>query len=277
MPGDWIPMRPELDEEPEVLEIAARVDCSVGDVLRGLLRVWGWFDRVTTDGRIAGGTPCELDAKSMRTGFAQAMEKVGWLESGSDDDGIPYLVMPGFNEYLSKSGKRRLCDAKRHRNSRLQANSKRTPSELKADKKASRCSLLSSSVLSSIDEWSTRWNKVAKPLGVPGVDPKKWSEKRAGHLEARIEDHKDHREGLLDRVVEELPKSKPFDLGWLTLPKLLESPERMNTLLEGGYRERSGAAAASRRGKPTSQDAIAEWHAKTGGGDGQDAIRGDHK
>ena len=113
MPGDWIAMRIELSDEPEVIRMGLALKLDPDEVVGKLLRVWGWFDSHTADGNAPGVTRAFLDRYARVSGFAAALRDVGWLEG--PDDGVR---MPKFDEYCGHGGKKRLQGAKRTKLSR---------------------------------------------------------------------------------------------------------------------------------------------------------------
>ena len=121
MAGDWIKMRTELRTHPKIVHILSAVrQHDVGTksdtfrVIGGLHAVWAIFDAHSVDGRLPGYTLDALDEGIGWTGFARAMQSVGWL----DQDGDQGLVLPEFSEHNGKSAKRRAEDLKRKREER---------------------------------------------------------------------------------------------------------------------------------------------------------------
>ena len=103
MAGDWIPMRIGLADDPDVVDIAARVGLEEDTVVGRLLRFWGWADQHTADGNANGVTPSWLDRKFGTPGLTAALEAVGWLEV--TERGV---ILPEFDRYLGKGGKKRV-------------------------------------------------------------------------------------------------------------------------------------------------------------------------
>lgn len=121
MAGDWIKMRVDLREDPDVISIATATDLDEDAVVGKLHRVWSWADQQTADGNAHSVTRAWLDRYVGVTGFASAMEKVGWLLV--TDGGIQ---IPDFDAHNSESAKRRALTAKRaakHRNAKRNATS----------------------------------------------------------------------------------------------------------------------------------------------------------
>ena len=62
MAGDWIPIRIELVDDPDVMGIAKELGIRREQVVGHLLRLWGWASTHTTDGHAPGVTDVTLDA-----------------------------------------------------------------------------------------------------------------------------------------------------------------------------------------------------------------------
>lgn len=126
MAGDWIPMRTDLWDCPEVVRIlsalcpdfvrdpskAVRVK---SEIVGAMFRTWSLFDTYTSDGVLEGYTAETLDITVGIEGWASHLERVGWLAIEPQR-----LVMPSFDAWLSSSAKARLKDAQRKRNERKQ-------------------------------------------------------------------------------------------------------------------------------------------------------------
>lgn len=109
MAGDWLKMEAATPDKPEVLAIAARMGWDDPDLAVGkLFRVWRWFDQHTTNGNAPGVTFSLLDRIAGVSGFAFAMQSVGWLSI--NDEG---LMLPGFEKHCGKTAKERAQTARR--------------------------------------------------------------------------------------------------------------------------------------------------------------------
>jgi len=108
MAGDWIKVRHDLPSDPAVIAIAAQIQASEDEVVGKLIRFWIWGDQQTRDGNAPGVTKTFLDRYLGVTGFADAMESVGWLlvESGG-------VNIPKFERHISQSAKSRALTARR--------------------------------------------------------------------------------------------------------------------------------------------------------------------
>ena len=108
MAGDWIPMRTDLAEDPAVIGIADATGLDECGVVGRLHRLWSWASWHTEDGDIKGVTLSWVNRHVQSDGFAEAMEKVGWLITTKN--GIRF---PKFEEWNSQSAKKRRLTAKR--------------------------------------------------------------------------------------------------------------------------------------------------------------------
>ena len=113
MAGDYIIIRCDLPDEPEVIAIADRLQIP-GDLVVGkLVRFWSWANMHLTNGHAPGVTELWLDEYLRCAGFARALESVGWLEVNKSG-----LTVPKFDSFNSKGGKKRLLAAKRQKKKR---------------------------------------------------------------------------------------------------------------------------------------------------------------
>jgi hypothetical protein len=115
MANDWLKVNLDIHEKPEVMEIASMLSMNVLDVVGRLIRVWAWFDKNTENGHAKRVTYVTVDHFVGHTGFAEAMNIVGWLEQ--EDTG---LSIPNFDRHNGESAKKRALAAERQRKSRSQ-------------------------------------------------------------------------------------------------------------------------------------------------------------
>ena len=114
MAGDWLKLEASTPDKPEVLAITATMGWDDPDLTVGkLFRVWRWFDQQTTDGNAFGVTAALLDRIAGVSGFAQAMQKVGWLIVSGEG-----LKLPNFEKHNGATAKSRSETAKRVANHR---------------------------------------------------------------------------------------------------------------------------------------------------------------
>lgn len=130
MADAWIKMRTTLQDDPDVLKIAARLGLDEYSVCGRLLAVWGWADSVTADGFVPLGTAKKIDREADAEGFAEAMVSIGWLEIR--EDGVQFTKWEIHN---SKSAKARAQDQKRKQLEREALKKTRTENRTKVGQK----------------------------------------------------------------------------------------------------------------------------------------------
>jgi hypothetical protein len=113
MAGDWIKMRIDLRDEPEVIQIAAETNLDEDAVVGKLHCIWGWANKTSRLGNAPGVTVAWLDRYVSVTGFAQAMANAGWLHIKGDG-----FSFPKYDRHNSQSAKRRALTANRMKRKR---------------------------------------------------------------------------------------------------------------------------------------------------------------
>lgn len=108
MAGDWIQIDHDLNQKPEVIEMAADLGIDCFAVSGRLINLWGWFDSHTIDGKVSSRLRNAIDAHCAQEGFVRALEVVGWMR---EKDGM--LCVVKFKERHGKSGKNRALAARR--------------------------------------------------------------------------------------------------------------------------------------------------------------------
>jgi len=110
MAGDWIKFAKATHTKPEVYAIAEALAIEPDAVVGRLLKVWGWFDENTESGNVASVTSVTLvkllDEVVGCPGFAEAMQKVGWLAGNS---------LPKFERHNGETAKNRALTRERVR------------------------------------------------------------------------------------------------------------------------------------------------------------------
>ncbi|MHB2015348.1 MAG: hypothetical protein ACYCW6_00210 [Candidatus Xenobia bacterium] len=104
----WIKMRSELLETREVMGMARLLQMHRLDVVGRLWRFWAWSDSKTVDGWLPDLTVEEVDFLVETDGFAQAMQRVGWLVIQPDG-----MRIPDFAAYLGEYDRKRAEHAAR--------------------------------------------------------------------------------------------------------------------------------------------------------------------
>jgi hypothetical protein len=117
MAGDWIKVESVTPNKPEVFKIADLCDIEPEHAFGSLLCIWIWADQHTEDGNAVSVTRKLVDRTAGVSGFADAMEKVGWLVI--DTDGACF---PNFDRHNGKTAKNRALTAKRVANHKLKSN-----------------------------------------------------------------------------------------------------------------------------------------------------------
>jgi len=123
--GDWIKMQIDLADKPKVIALAGRLNLDIDSIVGKLHRLWGWADRQTTDGNAPGVTPAFIDSRMGVTGFADALEAIGWLQVS--ETGIRLVR---FEEHNGKTAKTRALTSVRVANHKRNGNGKVTASAL---------------------------------------------------------------------------------------------------------------------------------------------------
>ena len=117
MAGEWLKLECSTPDKPEVFAITAAMGWDDPDTTVGkLFRLWRWFDQQTTDGNARGVTSALLDRIVGVSGFAHAMQSVGWLVI--NDAGVS---LPNFEKHNGATAKGRAQTAKRVANHRSNA------------------------------------------------------------------------------------------------------------------------------------------------------------
>lgn len=111
MAGDWLKIEGSTPDKPEVFEIAAMLKITPAEAFGRLFLVWRFFDQHTENGNAVNVTSAYLDHVSGVSGFANAMQTVGWLDAG--DDGSYGASLPNFDRHNGKTAKARALTAKR--------------------------------------------------------------------------------------------------------------------------------------------------------------------
>lgn len=107
MAGDYIIMRLDLCDDPDVIRIAKLTSLEVDSVIGKLHRIWSWADRHTRDGSVTVDAEY-CDKLCAHTGFFDAMCAVGWASHVTD--GIQFL---NFEKHNGKNAKSRADGRKR--------------------------------------------------------------------------------------------------------------------------------------------------------------------
>lgn len=110
MAGDWIKIRTDLYEDPDVMRLSDILDTDDLTTVGLLVRFWAWANKQTTDGTDIAISSARLDRLIGREGFAEGMRLIGWL-SGRDGS----LCLPRFERHNGNSAKARALEAEAKR------------------------------------------------------------------------------------------------------------------------------------------------------------------
>jgi len=127
MAGDWMKVEKVTPDKSEVFAIADKIGIDPDAAFGKCFRVWRWFDDHTQDGNAKGNavgnapgvTKLLVDRCAGVTGFADAMEAVGWLRS--TDDGVE---LPNFERHNGQTSKQRALTSKRVARAKQKSNAK---------------------------------------------------------------------------------------------------------------------------------------------------------
>lgn len=110
----WIKMRCDLTDDPSVIRMASILKADRFAVVGRLHKFWAWCDSHTVDGLVEFVDEEIVDELVSMSGFAKAMQLVGWLEllNGA-------VALPKFDRHNGKSAKKRAEATERKRLSRL--------------------------------------------------------------------------------------------------------------------------------------------------------------
>jgi hypothetical protein len=113
MAGNWIKMRHDLQDAPEVRRIARAAGIDRDQVVGKLYRFWTWADRHGKNGEVDADLE-DVDEQVGLVGFGAALVSVGWLDSQAGG-----IVIPNWDRHFSDSAKVRALGqnrAEKHRN-----------------------------------------------------------------------------------------------------------------------------------------------------------------
>lgn len=109
MAGDWIKWVKGLADKREVIQMAVELNIPRTDVAGRLMRVWEWADdNCDVDGNAPSVTKAFVDETVGAHGFADAMQKAGWLHVNSGG-----LAFPNFERHNAQPAKRRALTQRR--------------------------------------------------------------------------------------------------------------------------------------------------------------------
>lgn len=108
MAGDWIKIEKATARKPEILALAEILQVHPDHAFGLCVRFWSWCDDHLSSANARSVSKTSLDALLDRSGFADALIKVGWLQVRSGS-----LEVPNFDRHLSQTAKTRALTAQR--------------------------------------------------------------------------------------------------------------------------------------------------------------------
>lgn len=110
MAGDWIKIRTDLSDDPDVYLLSEYLSLECPTIVGHLVMFWGWMDRHTHDGQGIKLSQNIIDRKIGCEGFTAALLKIGWLEGVEHD-----YSLSKFERHNGNSGKARALEAEAKR------------------------------------------------------------------------------------------------------------------------------------------------------------------
>ena len=110
----WVKWVMGLTEKKQVLQLAIILKISRYEAAGRCMSLWEWAEDQTEDGNVSGVTYNTIDELQGLSGFAQAMEDVGWLEQ--KEGGIHLIQFDVHNGQLAKSRAVTARRVSKHRN-----------------------------------------------------------------------------------------------------------------------------------------------------------------
>lgn len=108
MAADWIKMRIDLRDDPEVFRLSTMLKVDRYSIVGRLHAFWSWWDEKSRNGRVDGAVTVACDDVAGLQGFGDAMLVVGWL--GQDDKG---LYIPKWEKHNGRPAKDRALGKQR--------------------------------------------------------------------------------------------------------------------------------------------------------------------
>lgn len=103
----WLKVAVDTPYKTAIRNAARDCGCSRGDAFLAFFELYSWLDEQTDDGRLATD-PAELNRWAGIPGFAESLERSGWLTFQGDE-----CIITNWGEHNGQCAKRRALDAKR--------------------------------------------------------------------------------------------------------------------------------------------------------------------
>lgn len=110
MADDWIKVRMDLVDDPNVFILSDKLSMECPTVVGHLVTFWGWISKHTVSGVGIKLSDDSIDKKMGIKGFSAAMRSIGWLD-GSDMS----IEIPLFDRHNSNSAKARSLESEAKR------------------------------------------------------------------------------------------------------------------------------------------------------------------
>jgi uncharacterized protein involved in type VI secretion and phage assembly len=95
MAGNWIKLRHDALDAPELRRAARATGLDQDQVLGKMCRLWCWADRHGVDGLVKAAELVDVDEQVGHVGFGAALVSVGWLSA--QDEGV---VIPNWERHF---------------------------------------------------------------------------------------------------------------------------------------------------------------------------------
>ena len=134
MAGDWIKVRIDLVDDPDVFILSDLLSIESPTVVGHLVAFWSWLDRHTADGKEIKLSESMIDRRVGLPGFASSLRQIGWL-SGEN----MALELPNYDRHNGSSAKARALESEAKRLRRNAKNEGLNNVGQMSDKKSLKC------------------------------------------------------------------------------------------------------------------------------------------
>lgn len=160
MAGDWLKVEICTPDKPEIFSIAAELDLDPDVVFARLFRFWVWADQQTECNAFVTQV-CAVDHVVGVKGFADALQKVGWLVPTKQG-----FELPNFNRHNGKTAKKRAQTLKRvKRNRNADGVTKALPEKRREEKKSKPKEKFVAPTVDQVEQYSQEYSETQKLKG----------------------------------------------------------------------------------------------------------------
>ena len=131
MAGDWIKLQHATPDKPEIGQMADLLNLDIDSVVGKCLRLWIWADQQSADGYALSVTRAQLDRITYCPGFADALQKVGWLDGESGQ-----FSMPNYTRHNGQTAKKRALSQDRMQRKRYARSVTKSEPEKRREEKS---------------------------------------------------------------------------------------------------------------------------------------------